>query len=99
MIAVQGFEGRKVAVLGLGRSGMATARALVAGGAVPVLWDDSPEARAAAEADGFATTDLTRAAAFEGMAALIVSPGIPAPLSPAEPRGRPCAGGGRAGGQ
>jgi UDP-N-acetylmuramoylalanine--D-glutamate ligase len=77
MIEVQGFEGRRVAVLGLGRSGMATARALMAGGAVPVLWDDSPEARGAAEAAGFATIDLTRAAAFEGMAALIVSPGIP----------------------
>ncbi|PZQ96859.1 MAG: UDP-N-acetylmuramoyl-L-alanine--D-glutamate ligase [Cereibacter sphaeroides] len=77
MIPVQGYEGRRVAVLGLGRSGLATARALVAGGATALCWDDSPEARAAAEAEGFATTDLTRSGAFEDVAALIVSPGIP----------------------
>ena len=33
-------------ILGLGRSGLATAAALQAGGAEPLLWDDSPEARA-----------------------------------------------------
>lgn len=77
MIPVQGYTGRKVAVLGLGRSGLATAAALVAGGARPMLWDDSPEARAKAEASGHAITDLTRDAAWEDVAALIVSPGIP----------------------
>lgn len=76
MIPVRGYDGARVAVLGLGRSGLATARALIAGGATPLLWDDSPEARAAAEAQGFACTDLTRNVAFEGVAALIVSPGI-----------------------
>ncbi|MCB2127905.1 MAG: UDP-N-acetylmuramoyl-L-alanine--D-glutamate ligase [Rhodobacteraceae bacterium] len=77
MIPVQGYEGRKVAVLGLGRSGLATARALDAGGAVPCLWDDSPEARDKAEAAGMVLTDLTRADAWDGVAALILSPGIP----------------------
>ena len=77
MIPVQGYQGRKVAVLGLGRSGLATARALVAGGAEPLLWDDSPESRAKAEAEGFAMTDLTRHGALEGVAVLVVSPGIP----------------------
>ncbi len=77
MIPVQGYAGLKVAVLGLGRSGLATARALVAGGAQPLVWDDSPEARAAAEAEGFACVDLTRHSAFDGVAALITSPGIP----------------------
>lgn len=77
MIAVRGYAGAKVAVLGLGRSGLATAAALAAGGAEPLLWDDSPEARDKAEAAGHALTDLTRNAAFEGVAALIVSPGIP----------------------
>lgn len=77
MIPVRGFQGMKVAVLGLGRSGLATARALQAGGALPLLWDDSPEARAKAEAEGFSVTDLGRQAAFDGVAALIVSPGIP----------------------
>ena len=77
MIPVQGFKGAKVAVLGLGRSGLATARALQAGGAEPLLWDDSPEVRAKAEAEGFTCTDLTRNAAFEGVACLVTSPGIP----------------------
>ena len=77
MIPVKGYAGAKVAVLGLGRSGLATARALLAGGAEPLLWDDSPEARAKAEAEGFTCTDLTRSAAFDGVAALITSPGIP----------------------
>lgn len=77
MIPVKGYAGQKVAVLGLGRSGLATARALAAGGAEALLWDDSPEARAKAEAEGFTCTDLTRQAAFDGVAALITSPGIP----------------------
>jgi len=77
MIPVKGYKGAKVAVLGLGRSGLATAAALAAGGAEPLLWDDSPEARAKVEAEGFTLTDLTRNASLEGVAALITSPGIP----------------------
>jgi len=77
MIPVQGLAGVRVAVLGLGRSGLATARALVAGGAEPLLWDDAPEARARAEAEGFQLTDLTRDAAWAGMALFVTSPGIP----------------------
>ena len=76
MIPVRFYQGQKVAVLGLGRSGLAAARALTAGGAEVLLWDDSPEARARAEAAGFACTDLARQAALEGVAALITSPGI-----------------------
>lgn len=77
MIPVKGYMGMKVAVLGLGRSGLATAAALAAGGAELLLWDDSPEARGKAEAEGHVLTDLTRHAALEGVAALITSPGIP----------------------
>ncbi|WP_283177368.1 UDP-N-acetylmuramoyl-L-alanine--D-glutamate ligase [Gemmobacter sp. 24YEA27] len=77
MIAVRGYQGQKVAVLGLGRSGLATARALIAGGAEALLWDDSPESRGLAEAEGFALTDLTRNMALEGVACLVTSPGIP----------------------
>ncbi|WRH61938.1 MAG: UDP-N-acetylmuramoyl-L-alanine--D-glutamate ligase [Fuscovulum sp.] len=77
MIPVVGYAGRKVAVLGLGRSGLATARALQAGGAELLLWDDSPEARAKAEAEGFEVTDLGRHGALDGVAVLVVSPGIP----------------------
>ncbi|MBL9060638.1 MAG: UDP-N-acetylmuramoyl-L-alanine--D-glutamate ligase [Mangrovicoccus sp.] len=77
MIAVPGFEGRKVAVLGLGRSGIAAARALQAGGAEPIVWDDGAEGRGRAEAEGFVLRDLSRDGAFRDIACLVVSPGIP----------------------
>lgn len=77
MIPVQGFAGRRVAVLGLGRSGMAAARALAAGGALPLLWDDSVPARDAAEQAGFDMVDLTKDKAWAGIDWLCVSPGIP----------------------
>ena len=85
MIPVRGYADAKVAVLGLGRSGLATARALVAGGAEALLWDDSPEARAKAEAEGFTLTDLGRQGALDGVAVLVTSPGI-AHLYPAPHR-------------
>ncbi|MEZ5715868.1 MAG: UDP-N-acetylmuramoyl-L-alanine--D-glutamate ligase [Paracoccaceae bacterium] len=77
MIPVKGFEGSKVAVLGLGRSGLSAARALRAGGAEALCWDDNAAAREAAEAEGFACVDPMKPGAFEGVARLIVSPGIP----------------------
>ncbi len=77
MIPVKGYNGLKVAVLGLGRSGLATAAALEAGGAEALLWDDSPEARAKAEAEGFTLTDLSRNTGLDGVACLVTSPGIP----------------------
>ena len=77
MIPVRGFEGARVAVLGLGRSGLAAARALRAGGAVPAVWDDGAQARERAGAEGFAAVDLRAPGALDGLAALIVSPGIP----------------------
>lgn len=77
MIPVVGFKGEKVAVLGLGRSGLATARALREGGAEAICWDDNPAARDAAEAEGFTCRSLTRDDAFDDVASLIVSPGIP----------------------
>ncbi|WP_380058355.1 UDP-N-acetylmuramoyl-L-alanine--D-glutamate ligase [Falsihalocynthiibacter sp. SS001] len=77
MIPVLGYENRKVAVLGLGRSGLATARALREGNAIPVVWDDNAEARARAEAEGFTPQELSKDAAWEDVAVLILSPGIP----------------------
>lgn len=77
MIPVKGFTGQTVAVLGLGRSGRTAVAALVAGGASVVVWDDGAAARQAAEDDGLDLRDLTKAGAFDDVAALIVSPGIP----------------------
>ncbi|MEM7438508.1 MAG: UDP-N-acetylmuramoyl-L-alanine--D-glutamate ligase [Pseudomonadota bacterium] len=77
MIPVRGYRDQAVAVLGLGRSGLATARALAAGGARPVCWDDNEPARAAAAEEGFQVADLSKAANWEGVSCLILSPGIP----------------------
>ena len=51
MIAIPSMSGRHVAVLGLGRSGMAAARALVHSGAHVLAWDDDEECRGRAGAE------------------------------------------------
>ncbi|MCK0208027.1 UDP-N-acetylmuramoyl-L-alanine--D-glutamate ligase [Starkeya koreensis] len=76
MIPVSSFNGRPVALFGLGGSGLATARALVAGGARVTAWDDSPASVEKAAAEGIATGDL-RAADWSAFAALVLAPGVP----------------------
>jgi UDP-N-acetylmuramoylalanine--D-glutamate ligase len=76
MIPVRGFEGKQVAVFGLARTGLAAARALAAGGARPVVWDEKPMAREAAKAEGLELCDLTTAD-WSQFAALMLSPGVP----------------------
>lgn len=76
MIPVQGLTGARVAVLGLGRSGLSAARALQAGSAEVVCWDDNPSAREAASAEGLVCMPFKTVAHFDGFARLIVSPGI-----------------------
>ena len=76
MIPVRGFEGKRVAVFGLGRTGLTAARALVAGGAKVALWDEKPASREAAAAEGFTVADL-EAADWSQFDALMLSPGVP----------------------
>ncbi|MFV0333353.1 MAG: UDP-N-acetylmuramoyl-L-alanine--D-glutamate ligase [Tropicimonas sp.] len=77
MIPVRGVENQKIAILGLGRSGLTAARAVAAGGGVPLCWDDGEAGRERAEAEGFALRDLTRPGALDDVAMLVTSPGIP----------------------
>ena len=77
MIEITEFKDKPVAVLGLGRSGLAAVRALAAGGAELRAWDDKPERRDAAAGEGIAIADLYDTDWSE-VAALVVSPGIPA---------------------
>lgn len=77
MIPVQGVTGKTIAVLGLGRSGLAAVAALQEGGAEVVVWDDSPTAEATAHAAGADLRNLTKQGAFAGIDMLITSPGIP----------------------
>ncbi len=75
MIVVDGFAGCRVAVLGLARSGHAACQGLAAGGAEILAWDDNEEARQAV-ADEIALVDLATVD-WRGVAALVLSPGIP----------------------
>jgi len=77
MIPVKGYSGKRVGVLGLGRTGLATAAALQAGGALPLCWDDNPASRALAEVEGYDVADLSRPREAESLDFLITSPGIP----------------------
>jgi UDP-N-acetylmuramoylalanine--D-glutamate ligase len=76
MFPVTTFKGQKVAVFGLARTGIAAALALAAGGAEVLAWDDGQAGRDAAVAAGIALVDLS-AVAFDGLAALVMSPGVP----------------------
>ncbi len=76
MIAATGFRGETVAVMGLGRSGCAAIAGLLAGGAQVVAWDDDRERRGAATGLGAEIVDLA-GAGLDGIAALVLSPGIP----------------------
>src|SRR5246127_2600549 len=84
MTPVTSFAGKKVAVFGLGGSGLASARALQAGGADVIAGDDGAEKLAEAQAAGIATADL-RTISWAGISALVLTPGAaplphPAPL-------------------
>ena len=76
MIQVSLYSGQPVAVLGLGKAGLAACKALAAGGSEVWAWDDSEAAREAARAQGFEPVDLNKADLTKA-AALVLSPGVP----------------------
>ncbi|HUB98085.1 MAG TPA: UDP-N-acetylmuramoyl-L-alanine--D-glutamate ligase [Stellaceae bacterium] len=76
MIEVTAFRKERVAVLGLARSGLAAARALAAGGAQVLAWDDAASRREEAIEAGIPVADLARQD-LAGIRALVLSPGIP----------------------
>jgi UDP-N-acetylmuramoylalanine--D-glutamate ligase len=69
------FAGKRYAVLGLARSGLATVEALVASGARVVAWDNREEARAlvADKAELADPLDID----LSGFDGVVVSPGVP----------------------
>jgi len=76
MIRVTSFAQKSVLVVGLGGSGLATAKALVEGGARVLAFDDNAARVESARDEGLESGDL-RAVDFTGFDALILSPGIP----------------------
>ena len=76
MIAADTARGQRIALFGLGGSGLATARALAAGGAELFCHDDNPERVAQAASEGLNTADL-RTIDFSTLDGLLLSPGVP----------------------
>src|SRR5579863_3599179 len=76
MIPARSFSGKTVAIFGLARTGLASARALKAGGANVIAWDDNSAARDAGAETGARITPW-REWAWDAIAALVLSPGVP----------------------
>lgn len=76
MISCEGYATKHVAVVGLGSSGLAAARALCRSGARVLAWDDGEAARAAAEAEGIPVREPSKIN-WAAQDALVLSPGIP----------------------
>ena len=76
MTPLTSFAGKRVALFGLGSSGLDAARALFAGGGIVVAWDDKDASRAKAAAAGIAVVDLKNAD-WSAFAAFVLAPGVP----------------------
>lgn len=76
MIPIASFAGKTVAVFGLARTGGATARALMQGGAAVIAFDDNGVRVEEARAQGLPVQDL-RKADWGAIDALVLSPGVP----------------------
>jgi UDP-N-acetylmuramoylalanine--D-glutamate ligase len=76
MIPVREFEGQTVGVFGLARSGLAAVRSLREGGAEVIAYDDKEPGRLAAAEAGAEIAEFARWP-WGGLAALVLSPGVP----------------------
>ncbi|WP_034156712.1 UDP-N-acetylmuramoyl-L-alanine--D-glutamate ligase [Sphingomonas sp. ERG5] len=85
MITNPAWRGKRFAVLGLARSGIATVRALVASGTSVTAWDAKEEARAAVSGAEIANPEAIDLTGFDG---LVVSPGVPINRHPVAAKAR-----------
>ena len=76
MIDLGFLKGQRVAVLGLGKSGLVAAEALRAAGADVRVWDDAEPARATAGRHGLVVQDFHQVGLADAVM-LVLSPGIP----------------------
>ena len=76
MFPARSFAGKRVALFGLARSGLACAGALVSGGAEVLAWDDTGASRDTAAGQGVPVVDLG-GVDFRTLDALVLSPGVP----------------------
>ena len=76
MIPVTEYAGKSVAVFGLARSGLSAAKALAAGGAHVLAWDDNEERRGKAKEAGLAVENLYELD-WHKPAGFVLTPGVP----------------------
>ena len=76
MIPVTTFAGNRVALFGLGGSGIVTAKALMAGGADLVAFDDNPASVEKAAGESIPTSSL-REIDWSEIETLVLAPGVP----------------------
>jgi UDP-N-acetylmuramoylalanine--D-glutamate ligase len=70
------YKDKNIALFGLGKSGLATALALTAGGARLSVWDDNPERRMSAKKAGLNVVDFVNGE-WPLAEYLVLSPGVP----------------------
>ncbi|OWK32053.1 UDP-N-acetylmuramoyl-L-alanine--D-glutamate ligase [Sphingomonas mucosissima] len=88
MIVSPTWAGKRYAVLGLARSGIAAVRALAVAGAYVVAWDSDAAARERAEGiDGVIIHDIAKLD-LTGAAGLVLSPGVPLNTHPVAEQAR-----------
>ena len=75
-INLSAFNGKTIAVLGLGKSGLPAANALKKFGANILAWDDDVSQRNAAKKQGLPLVDLNNIDMKE-VSLMLLSPGIP----------------------
>lgn len=76
MTPATSFKDKRVALFGLGGSGLATVKSLVAGGAIVTAFDDARESVDKARGQGLPVGDL-READFSQFDCLVLAPGVP----------------------
>ncbi len=86
MIASPAFSGKRYAVLGLARSGLASVEALLASGAEVTAWDKSEEARG--QVAGKARLADPLEIDLSGFDGIVVSPGVPLNTHPIAAKAR-----------
>lgn len=89
MLSAPALSGQRYAVYGLARTGLSVLRFLQRSDAIVTAWDEAPAARekAAAELPGLELADLS-AMALDGLAGIVVSPGVPLNRHPLAARAR-----------
>lgn len=76
MMKLTAMANKRTAVFGLGGSGIVTAKALMAGGAEVVAWDDNPDSVARAQDEGVPIRDL-HDVDWSALDSFVLSPGVP----------------------